>query len=51
MNEMSAECVRRSGRVGPHIWMHKTATVRGRLMGIRGCLHCGEIEAIWEMTA
>ena len=47
---MSAECVRRNGMVGPHIWMHKTATVHGRRMGVWGCLHCGEINAIGEMT-
>ena len=47
---MDAECARRDGRVGPHIWMHKTATVHGRRMGVWGCLHCVEINAIVEMT-
>ena len=48
---MSANGTRRDGRLGAHVWIPRTAAIRGRPMEILGCMYCEHINMILETSA
>ena len=48
---MSADGTRCDGRLGVHVWILRTAAIRGRPMEIWGCMYCGHVNMIREISA